>query len=212
LSGDQHDRKLEELVDQGAFREDLYYRLKVYAIHLPPLRDRRADLPLLVEHFRQRFNRELGKSIRSVPAEVLELLQAYPWPGNVRELQSAVKFAFVQATGDILAPHWLPENLQQPQIAARSASVRETRSAMLDIAQLVRELIDANQSDIYRRVHAEVDQILLREVLRHVQGNQVLASQRLGISRTTLRAKLGALEPGDENYATGERGGLEPES
>ena len=188
-------RKLEELVDQGAFREDLYYRLKVYAIHLPPLRDRRADLPLLVEHFRQRFNRELGKSIRSVPAEVLELLQAYPWPGNVRELQSAVKFAFVQATGDILAPHWLPENLQQPQIAARSASVRETRSAMLDIAQLVRELIDANQSDIYRRVHAEVDQILLSEVLRHVQGNQVLASQRLGISRTTLRAKLGAFEP-----------------
>jgi two-component system nitrogen regulation response regulator GlnG len=195
LSGDQHDRKLEELVDQGAFREDLYYRLKVYAIHLPPLRDRRADLPLLVEHFRQRFNRELGKSIRSVPAEVLELLQAYPWPGNVRELQSAVKFAFVQATGDILAPHWLPENLQQPQIAARSASVRETRSATLDIAQLVRELIDANQSDIYRRVHAEVDQILLPEVLRHVQGNQVLASQRLGISRTTLRAKLGAFEP-----------------
>ena len=182
-------------MDQGAFREDLYYRLKVYAIHLPPLRDRRADLPLLVEHFRQRFNRELGKSIRSVPAEVLELLQAYPWPGNVRELQSAVKSAFVQATGDILAPHWLPENIQQPQIAARSASVRETRSAMLDIAQLVRELIDANQSDIYRRVHAEVDQILLPEVLRHVQGNQVLASQRLGISRTTLRAKLGASEP-----------------
>ena len=80
-------RKLEELVAQGAFREDLYYRLKVYAIHLPPLRDRRADLPLLVEHFRQRFNRELGKSIRSVPAEVLELLQAYPGPetsGNCR--------------------------------------------------------------------------------------------------------------------------------
>jgi len=182
-------------VDQGAFREDLYYRLKVYAIHLPPLRDRRADLPLLVEHFRQRFNRELGRSIRSVPAEVLELLQAYPWPGNVRELQSAVKFAFVQATGDILAPHWLPENLQQPQIAARSASVRETRSGMLDIAQLVRELIDADQSDIYRQVHSEVDQILLPEVLRHVQGNQVLASQRLGISRTTLRAKLGPSEP-----------------
>ena len=65
---------------------------------------------------------------------------------------------------------------------------------MLDIAQLVRELIDANQSDICRRVHAEVDQILLPEVLRHVQGNQVLASQRLGISRTTLRAKLGASE------------------
>ena len=187
--------KLEELVAQGAFREDLYYRLKVYAIHLPPLRDRRADLPLLVEHFRKRFNRELGKSIRSVPADVLQLLRTYPWPGNVRELQSAVKFAFVQATGDILAPHWLPENIQRLEPVAQPAAVREPPSGVLDIAQLVRELMDAGQSDIYRRVHTEVDQILLAEVLNHVQGNQVLASQRLGISRTTLRAKLGALEP-----------------
>jgi len=197
-------RKLEELVAQGAFREDLYYRLKVYAIHVPPLRERRTDLPLLVEHFRKRFNRELDKSIRSVPAEVLELLQAYPWPGNVRELQSAVKFAFVQATGDILAPHWLPENILQPQTAGRSASVRKTQSGTLDVAQLVRELIDAGQSDIYRRVHTEVDQILLAEVLRQVQGNQVLASQRLGISRTTLRAKLGALEPAEPTNSDAE--------
>jgi len=197
-------RKLEELVAQGAFREDLYYRLKVYAIHVPPLRERRTDLPLLVEHFRKRFNRELDKSIRSVPAEVLELLQAYPWPGNVRELQSAVKFAFVQATGDILAPHWLPENILQPQTAGRSASVRKTQSGTLDVAQLVRELIDAGQTDIYRRVHTEVDQILLAEVLRQVQGNQVLASQRLGISRTTLRAKLGALEPAEPTNSDAE--------
>lgn len=188
-------RKLEELVARGAFREDLYYRLKVYAIHVPPLRERQADLPLLVEYFRKRFNRELGKSIRFVPAEVLELLQAYPWPGNVRELQSAIKFAFVQATGDILASHWLPENIFQPQPGTRTAVAGDFLSGVLDVPQLVRELIDAGQSDIYRRVHAEVDQVLLTQVLRHFKGNQVLASQRLGISRTTLRAKLDACEP-----------------
>ena len=123
--------------------------------------------------------------------------QAYPWPGNVRELQSAIKFAFVQATGEILAPHWLPANIQRSATHRRNppSLARESRSGVLDIAQLVRELIDAEQSDIYRRVHTEVDQILLAEVLRQVQGNQVLASQRLGISRTTLRAKLGALDP-----------------
>jgi len=110
-------------------------------------------------------------------------------------LQSAIKFAFVQATGDILAPHWFPESIFQPQPGIPTASARGFPSGVLDIPQLVRELIDAGQSDIYRRVHAEVDQVLLTEVLRHFKGNQVLASQRLGISRTTLRAKLDACEP-----------------
>lgn len=100
-----------------------------------------------------------------------------------------------EATGDVLAPHWLPENVFQPPPDALAATVQVSRSGVLNVAQRARDLIDAGQSDIYRQIHGEVDQILLAEVLRYVQGNQVLASQRLGISRTTLRTKLEACEP-----------------
>jgi transcriptional regulator with PAS, ATPase and Fis domain len=195
-------QKLEALVAQNRFREDLYYRLSVFAIRLPPLRERLGDLPLLVEHFRKSFSRDLGKPIRSVPPETLQVLEAYAWPGNVRELQSAIQYAFVQATGDILAPHWLPENVQHPAAATAPAVHRGARSGVLDIARLVRELSESHATDIYRRVHNDVDQILLAEVLARVEGNQVLASQLLGISRTTLRAKLGSGDagaPGDTN-------------
>ncbi|MCY2987341.1 MAG: sigma-54 dependent transcriptional regulator [Planctomycetota bacterium] len=188
---------LEAMVAQGRFREDLLYRLKVFAIRLPPLRERLEDLPLLVEHFRQRFGGELQKPIRWVPAETLQTLEAYAWPGNIRELQSAIKYALVQASGDVLAAHWLPENVQHPAAYPPPALPLDSRSDVLDIARLIRELIQSQTPDIYRRVHGAVDQILLAEILRHVQGNQVLASQWLGISRTTLRAKLGTLSRDD---------------
>jgi DNA-binding NtrC family response regulator len=190
-------QQLEAMVAQGRFREDLLYRLKVFAIRLPPLRERLEDLPLLVEHFRRRFGRELRKPIRWVPAETLQALEAYAWPGNIRELQSAIKYALVQASGDVLAAHWLPENVQHPAAYPPPTLPLDSRSGALDIARLSRELIQTQTPDIYRRVHGAVDQILLAEILRQVQGNQVLASQWLGISRTTLRAKLGTLNPGN---------------
>ena len=115
---------LERLVGEGKFREDLYYRLKVFSIRLPPLRERMADLTHLVEHFVRVFSRELAKPIRSVPPEFLEVLKRYDWPGNVRELQSAIQYAFVQATGDVLSPHWLPENIHQPSARTNAESIR----------------------------------------------------------------------------------------
>ena len=193
-------QKLEALVAQGRFREDLFYRLKVFSIQLPPLRKHLEDLPLLVEHFRQRFGRELGKPLRWVPAETMQLLEAYAWPGNVRELQSAIKYALVQASGDVLAAHWLPENVQRP-VATATAGGGDPRSGVLNIVELLHQLLQTRAPDIYRQVHGEVDQVLLGEVLRQVQGNQVLASQLLGISRTTLRAKLGVLNHGSLDHA-----------
>lgn len=196
-------QNLEDLVARGRFREDLYYRLKVFAIELPPLRDRMEDLPILIEHFVKLFSRELGKPVRAVPKDTMELLKAYDWPGNVRELQSAVKYAFVLATGEVLAPHWLPENVRRGRSATRPLARAGTATGCPDIAGLARDLIRSGSNDVYRQVQAEVDRVLLDEVLRHVDGNQVLASQILGISRTTLRNKLSSLDGTCEDQGAG---------
>src|SRR5947199_4682144 len=95
-------RDLKAWSDDGKFRPDLYYRLGVFTIHLPPLRDRGDDLPLLVRHYLRRYSRELGREVREVAPEALGRLRAYPWPGNIRELQSALKQALLQARGTTL--------------------------------------------------------------------------------------------------------------
>jgi two-component system nitrogen regulation response regulator GlnG len=101
-------RELGKLIEEGRFRQDLYYRLNVYSVCLPPLRKRPGDLTLLVQHFLRRFSRELGKEVSGFTPEALELLQRYPWPGNVRELQSVLKQAILQTTGDVLAVTGIP--------------------------------------------------------------------------------------------------------
>ncbi len=186
-------QNLEELVAKGRFREDLYYRLKVFAIHLPPLRQRMEDLPLLVQHFTKLFSHQLHKPIPSMPPDTMELLKAYDWPGNVRELQSAIKYAFVQETGGVLAADWLPENVRRGQVGRVPPPRADFPPGCVNVAELAYRLMSSQSDDVYRDVHAEVDRILLDEVLRHTDGNQVLASQILGISRTTLRSKLAAL-------------------
>ena len=101
-------RDLKAWSEEGKFRPDLYYRLGVFTIHLPPLRERGDDLPLLVQHFLRRFSRELGRDVREVAPEALERLRAYSWPGNIRELQSVLKQALLQASGTVLLPAFLP--------------------------------------------------------------------------------------------------------
>ena len=93
VEGNTLGQDLEDAIKERRFREDLYYRLKVFAIHLPPLRERMQDLPMLVEHFVKLFNRDLDKEIRSVPPETLRMLESYDWPGNVRELRNTVERA-----------------------------------------------------------------------------------------------------------------------
>src|SRR5246127_3171004 len=102
-------RDLEAWSAQGKYRPDLYYRLGVFTIHLPPLRERADDLAPLVQHYLRRFSSELGRDVREVAAEVLERLRSYSWPGNVRELQSVLKQAILRSHGPILLPDFLPE-------------------------------------------------------------------------------------------------------
>ncbi|MEI8021630.1 MAG: sigma-54 dependent transcriptional regulator, partial [Schlesneria sp.] len=106
-------RNLTEMMEQGTFRSDLYYRLNVYTIHLPSLRERIGDLPLLVNHFLTRFCRELDKDVPRIAPEAMKMLIDYPWPGNLRELQSALKHAVVEATSPVILPEFLPETVRR---------------------------------------------------------------------------------------------------
>jgi two-component system nitrogen regulation response regulator GlnG len=184
-------KDLGQEVAEGRFRGDLLYRLNVITIQLPPLRERREDVPLLVEYFLRRLGRGLGLTVHSVTPEARQCLEAYDWPGNVRQLQSVLKYALIKAAGGVLTLDCLPEDLRPGSAAAAPPVPQE--AAVLDVGSLTRSLLRAGEPDIYRRVCLEVDRVVLDLVLRHVKGNQVQASELLGMSRTTLRAKLRAL-------------------
>jgi len=186
-------KDLDAEVAGGRFRNDLLYRLNVFTIRVPPLRERREDIPLLIEHFLPRFSRGLGRGVHSIAPEALRCLVAYDWPGNVRQLQSILKYAIVQGAGDVLTFDCLPESLRSGPAGPRPPAP-PTAVNWAGLAEFTRELLRAGELDIYRRVGLEVDRVVLEAVLEHVKGNQVKASELLGISRTTLRAKLRAVD------------------
>jgi two-component system nitrogen regulation response regulator GlnG len=190
-------KDLEKEVAAGRFRRDLLYRLNGFTIHLPPLRERRDDLPLLTKHFVRLFSRSLHRAIRSLTPEAQRCLEEYDWPGNVRELQSVLKYAIIRSAGEVLTLDCLPENLREPRelraTPAAPPAPCATGAATLDVGLLTSNLLRAGETDIYRRIGMAVDRVVMETVLRHARGNQVQASELLGISRTTLRAKLRAL-------------------
>ena len=190
IAATNKDLKIE--VAAGRFRTDLFYRLNDYQIHLPPLRERREDIPLLVEYLLSQFSRTLGRTIRTVLPEALHCLEAFDWPGNVRQLQSVLKYAVIHAAGEVITLDCLPENLR-PNGPAAGVAQPSAEAPVLEVGSLITNMLRAGEPDIYRRICTEVDRVVLEIVLRHVNGNQVQASDLLGISRNTLRAKLRAL-------------------
>jgi nitrogen regulation protein NR(I) len=186
-------KDLQAEVAAGRFRRDLLYRLAVFTIDVPALRERREDVPLLIDYFLPRFGRSLGRNIHTVTPEAMRILLACDWPGNVRQVQSVLKYAIVQATGDVITLDCLPENLRSgPAPAGTRALALEP--SMGGVVEFTDALLRAGEVDIYRRICQEMDRVVLAAVMRHVQGNQVKASELLGISRTTLRAKLRGLK------------------
>lgn len=179
-------QNLEAAVASGQFRQDLYYRLKSYTITIPPLRERVGDLAPLVDHLLRRFNRELGKQVRRVTPEFSTQLSHHDWPGNVRELENVIRYAVIHAREETLTADLVPADF------AKDVSAGHPNSSF-DLVQLVRDLLRSGQKDAYRRACLEVDRVVLDLALKQVRGNQVLASELLGISRNTLRAKLRAL-------------------
>ncbi len=179
-------RDLKVWSDEGKFRPDLYYRLSVFAIHLPPLRERGDDLTMLVEYFVRRFSRELGRTVVAVDHETFSRLRAYDWPGNIRELQSALKQALLQASGPVLLPTFLPEFSE----GSGGRAVVSPPTAGFDLEGFLDQRLCPEAHDLYADSHRALDRILLARVLEYTDGNQHRAARLLGIARQTLRAKL----------------------
>jgi DNA-binding NtrC family response regulator len=169
----------------GKFRPDLFYRLSVFTIHLPPLRERTEDLPALAHHYLRRFSRELGRQVHEIAPEVLERLRGYSWPGNIRELQSVLKQALLRASGSVLLPAFLPE-----LSAGADGSGPDTPAADPGLQAFIRQRLKLQTGDLYAETHRQVDRLLLPRVLEHAGGSKHRAAQLLGIARQTLRQKL----------------------
>jgi DNA-binding NtrC family response regulator len=182
IAATNHD--LERLVTDSRFRGDLYYRLSIFTIRLPPLRERGDDLPLLVDHFLRRFNRELSKEVLRVAPATLEILRKHAWPGNLRELQSVLKQALLRATGPILLPDFLP--------ALGQTESRDLADSP-DLDSYIQSRLTAGSEDLHAEILAIVERHLVTRVLNHTSGNQLQAARILGITRGSLRTKIRAL-------------------
>lgn len=182
---------LESRIEAGEFRQDLLYRLNGFTIRLPSLRQRLDDLRLLVEHFLKQAQQEVNRPTVNLAEETLKLLESYDWPGNIRELQSVIKYAVVHAVGDVITPACLPEHCRGLNLPA---GAQDADAELAGLARLVRRMLHTEEPELYRRLLTHIDRVTLQEAMQFVDGNQVQASQRLGMSRSTLRSKLRHLD------------------
>ena len=173
---------LEEKIRDGKFREDLFYRLNIFPIEMPPLRDRREDIPVLVQHFLGKICASEGISLKAVSAETMERLSQHPWPGNVRQLENAVEMA-VALSGD-------RDTLYPPDF--RLPSPIQWRPVLLDIP--VPQVAVPETGLDFERVVGQFEKSLLDQALHHTNGNKKQAADILRLKRTTFTAKLKSLE------------------
>jgi len=213
-------RNLEEMVANGQFREDLFYRLNGYSINLPPLRERREDIQPLLEYFLKRERREMGKmELQGVAPACLDAIVKYHWPGNIRQLQSVIRHAILHTTGTVLGPDSLPEfifkitessdsivshteietsNLRTESLRIEPASSifsksdddLEHVSPPVDIAAFIDARIASGTSNLYSETIEEIERYLFAKVLERTDGNQSRAAEMLGITRGKVRDRI----------------------
>ena len=168
-------RDLEQTVREGKFREDLFYRLSVIPVQIPPLRERREDIPLLVDHFIQRYNSQFRKNVTGVTPEGLKLLTNYSWPGNIRELKNAIERAMILVDRDRIDVDQLPIRIAEPVSGGLGNRPNQNHPVSLPPE-------GAGLDDIEKEV--------IQQALQHANGNKTMASKLLKISRDTLRYKV----------------------
>jgi transcriptional regulator with PAS, ATPase and Fis domain len=183
-------RDLSSMVKEGRFREDLYHRLRVTSIHIPPLRERKKDILPLVHFFVNRYRHTAPGQIRGMTKAFLGKLLSYDWPGNIRELENIIRSAIALSKTEYLTTHELRELGHAPS-TKKSIPFSESLSAAL--VPSLREALERKDRNIYETIHNEVDRIMLDYILSHTGENQSLAARLLGINRLTLRKKLGLL-------------------
>ena len=186
-------KPLEAAVATRQFREDLFYRLNVVRIHIPPLRERRDDIPLLVNYFLEKIAREQQRKPKSIAASVTKVLEKYHWPGNVRELENAIRRAYVMAKGDAILSGNLP-----PEITGHGAGASNIPpvagvpgdDAMTNTAALARQLFQWARRDPKLKIIPAVERELVIQALKETDNNQLHAAKLLGITRATLRKRI----------------------
>jgi len=181
--------ELARKVEEGTFREDLFYRLNVVPVQLPPLRERKEDIPLLVEHFMEAFSKENRKRVSKLSREALDLLVAYEWPGNVRELENCIERAIVLSQTGTITAELLPEALR----VAHRRPQPEVRVELEDaLSPLIARLRRSASGEVYETVIGLVEKAVIAHVLAANDGVQTRTARELGVSRNTLRDRMKA--------------------
>lgn len=185
-------RRLEDAIAQKTFRADLYYRLNVIPISLPPLRERKEDIPELIDLFRHRFVEEYQLSEIHISTEVVKLLTAYEWPGNVRELENAIKRALVMCAGQMLLPEHFDPILNEPSALSPGQQGNLDTQIYGVLHAYVEQYIESETppGELYAEIRAIFEKPLFKIVLEHTNGNRSKAADILGINRNTLHTKL----------------------
>ena len=181
-------------VEAERFREDLYYRLNVVPIHLPPLRDRTEDIPELVGHFLSIYNEQNDRYVAHIDPATLEALQNYHWPGNVRELQNHVERAVVMAAGDEFTSDLLPPNVRngggKPRGVASRAKPADLETLTFELVQQGLTTAGPQEDNLHAKVVNRVERELIAQVMTSCENVQTKAATKLGINRNTLHKKL----------------------
>ncbi len=170
-------RDLMQSVRDGRFREDLYYRLHVFPIYVPPLRKRKADIVLLADHFLQKYSRDAGKVVRRLSSAVIDMLMSYHWPGNVRELENCIERAVLVAEGDVIYPHHLPPTLQTAEVG------------------------EPVKEDFVSRVE-RFERDLITDALKSTRGNMAAAARALGTTQRIIGYKVKVLNIDPRRYVS----------
>ena len=166
------------LFDQWKFREDLYFRLNVFPIHIAPLRERKGDLLLLSDHFVEKYNKEHGKNIRRISTPAIDMLMCYHWPGNVRELENCIERAVLVSNDEVLHGHHLPPTLQTAEFSGTTSS------------RTLPEAVEA------------LERNLIEDALKSSRGNKAKAARALGISERLMGIKVKNLDIDYRRYRT----------
>ena len=186
-------KSLVNCIKEGNFRVDLFYRLKVVSIYLPPLRERRSDIPLLADYFLKKYAKLISKNVEGISDSGLKVLQKYPWPGNVRELENNMHTAVVMSKGGLLLPEHFPvysENRERLEIDFEKVK-KDYYKVFSEILEPVFPKILANSDGhIYDHLEEALERTVFDLSLKYCQGNQVKTSELLGVSRNTLRDRM----------------------
>ena len=184
-------RDLLDEIELGNFREDLYYRLNVVSIELPPLRERREDIPELVSHFLENYNEINDRYVTHIASDAMRAMQDYHWPGNVRELQNYVERAVVLAEQDELSMGLLPDNIVfRGKMPRRKGRGGDLESLSYEVVQEGLASSSRNEDNLYVKIVSRVERELIAQVMADCDHVQIKAAGRLGINRNTLHKKL----------------------